>query len=659
MRIFLVFLAAALFVAVQPNARAKACSCMSASMTRHLVPGDGETLSADGTIRIFLTAFPPSVRNALASEYRLRDAQSRLVPLESTLVGTRLDLKPRAPLQAGATYELQQVFAFADDGSRLSDEERARSRDPDMRGVWFPVASIQAVASPRRRPSTSFSVTASRHYARGGGDCGPGSSLGARFELPANISEGDVVELHVQGQGVVDSAPAANTSELYVGDLMCNPDPVSLRGGALRYKVVALDTRGREVAASSWGSAPELPPRGWRPRPAHSAPMPSSWSNIRIVEVPGLAPPGPAACEHGFEASPRPDAAGEGAPRSYAARSTLSTNGREGWLAFSSSPTSDSTTLVHAAQSGARRQMNNPAQGIPQALAAGRSGGFLISQARRSEGVYETSLLNFDRAGVSRWTQALGTGGAAYRVTAGGGVTFAAWGTPQPNHDRHLSYALFDASAGSLIGAEDTSFGIHTGSSEGPALAFVGGRFILAWTPSVGRSAVAMRTMVVDRTGRQVVGPTTLQLEGEGVPDMARAGSRAALVTSKSGEILWALLDSEGNITRGPIVVSGGVLGQDNRLPRVAWNGSVFAVAWEEYRAGGLHVVAVDAEGRVSPPTRLDRGGPRASTVAVGSLGNGFLASFSLGGRAALMDLRCRTSPASAPPSRIEPLATP
>lgn len=657
MRIFLgLFVAFAL--AMQPHGRAKACTCRVPPMSRLLAPADGaDSFPVDGTIRVFLTASPPSVRAALASEYRLLDAQSQLVPFDSALVGTRLDLKPRAPLQPGATYELQQVFAFGEDGTRFGDDERLRGQDRHVRGAWFRVASFQTAATPSQRAPVSLSVSAARHFAMGGGDCGPGNSLGTHFRLPASIIEGDVVELHVQGQGVVDSALAADTAALYAGNMMCNSDPVTLAAGSLRYKVVVMDASGREVARSRWGSPPERPPQRWRPRRVRSPAMPTAWSNIQIGEVNALTPVGPTACAHGFEATARPDAAAVNAPRSYGARSTLSTNGREGWLAFSPNPESG-TMLVHAPQSGAQRQMNNPATGFPLALASGRNGGFLISQVHPSPAPREASLVSFDRRGASRWTQPLGANGDAYRVAAGGGVVFAAWGVQDPSYQRHLSYALFDARAGSLITAEDTHFGIHTGSSEGPALAFVGGRFLLAWTPSLGGSAVAMRTMVVGRGGEQSVGPTILRMEGEGVPDMAGGGGHAALVTSKRGEILWALLDPEGNITRGPIVVSGAVPGHDHRLPRVAWNGSVFAVAWEENRLGAVQVVAVDLAGRVSPPTRLDDGGPRASTVALGALGQGFLTSFSRRGHATLMELHCRTSAVPGPPARIEPVAS-
>src|SRR5690606_31613522 len=106
-------------------AAARACSCVPPRLSRDVLPRDGaEQFPTDGVIHVFLTAFPLAARKALASEYRLRDAAGAEVPVDPRVVGTRLDLVPRAPLRPSTKYSLEQVFAFDEAGVRLGDTER-------------------------------------------------------------------------------------------------------------------------------------------------------------------------------------------------------------------------------------------------------------------------------------------------------------------------------------------------------------------------------------------------------------------------------------------------------------------------------------------------------------------------------------------------------
>ena len=120
-------------------------------------------------------------------------------------------------------------------------------------------------------------------------------------------------------------------------------------------------------------------------------------------------------------------------------------------------------------------------------------------------------------------------------------------------------------------------------------------------------------------------------------------------MNSHRGRIQIALLDRAGHLVGAPRVVGSGT---DNRLPRVVYDGLIFAVGWEAYPRGGAFVAAVDRDGRVSPVLRLDHGERRAGSVGLAPSEDGFFASFTTNyeGTAVLRALRCRdTAPLGAP----------
>ena len=58
--------------------RARACSCVGPHPERHVVPSDGAVdFPTGGTVRVFLSGFPRSVRPLVGAEYRLQDARAR------------------------------------------------------------------------------------------------------------------------------------------------------------------------------------------------------------------------------------------------------------------------------------------------------------------------------------------------------------------------------------------------------------------------------------------------------------------------------------------------------------------------------------------------------------------------------------------------------
>ncbi|MEZ4465822.1 MAG: hypothetical protein R3F43_15505 [bacterium] len=288
---------------------ALACSCIEATLRREVTPPDGSRgFPVDGRVRIFLTGFPPALRERLAAEYRLRGPDG-FVPLTATVVATRLDLT--GALKPHATYTLEQVFAYDSSGLRLSDVERFRSLrgEPAARRLWYPVSTFTTGPGPAGPPPPQPQVERVHvSYRNGGGDCGPGTSLHATFSA-AGAGPFDVLELEVDGHGVVATAPAREASrqgatDLGVSDLLCEPDPYSLGKGHQRARVIALGpgparpkpgrwTDGPQAASSLFGrqarparpcrrppsilGSPRPPPRRPR-RPHRPPPAPTAWS---------------------------------------------------------------------------------------------------------------------------------------------------------------------------------------------------------------------------------------------------------------------------------------------------------------------------------------------------------------------------------------------
>ncbi len=632
---------------------ASACSCVGARMSRMVVPIDGtEAFPTNGIIRVYLTAFPEALRSRIASEYRLVGPEGN-VALRNRVVGTRLDLIPQSPLAASTAYTLEQVHAYNNAGALLSDSERAIAQG-NVRGAWFGVTSFTTAAGPapsRTRPLTMAS--AGFDFRFGGGDCGPGVSLNAEVQLPQPLRDTDLIELRVFGLGVVRSAPLIThdpTTRIYASNTMCNPDPVNIgwsRG--LQIEVVLVDAAGHELGSTGRQVPAGTPARpGWdRQRSSRMGDLPA-WNQIRMV-TPAVQTSGPAACPHGFEVTESHPLVERGGPWMYGARSSLDGGGRRAWVAFQENETGPPARIVELSagrRTHALRPYSVPISGIPRALAAGRRGPFVLAQTYTRGGGDTNTSLYAVRGRRIAWSRELGDGDA-WRIALGSERVIAGW-----RHNGTLNYAMFNARTGAPSAAPvRTSHTIHRGSSEGAALAHVGDRFIFAWTPE-GRDD-PMKTMVVNTSG-QARDAHAIDMRGAGIPDMVGAANRAALVNSNRGQIQWAMLDSDGRLSGQPIVVS---TGRDNRIPRIAYNGEFFAVGWETHPTGGVYVVAVDAEGHVSPVLRLDQGEPHAGSVGLTRTRSGFLASFTTNyqGTAVLRALRCRDNAARRAPASLTP----
>lgn len=651
-------LALAITVACWPS-EAEACSCVQPSMHRSLFPADGATDVPRGvTLRVFTRGFGDGLRDALAAEYRLRPEGGRPVRLRPRVVGTRIDLKPENRLRPSTTYVIEQLFAFAPSGERMSDLERfgAANRSRRSRGAWFPVARFETGrGDPPRRQETPTLQSAEVHFRHGGGDCGPATSFHVEFDV--NERPGDVVDLELSVQGVVATAPGADT-DIWVGDTMCNSDPVTLQySPAAEVRLVHRDATGREIGSTAWGplGSSNVQARsrlGFAPHRTHH-PMPTGliarWRDLDVVTPTGSTASGPTGCEHGFEITSRQEVAASNAPWHYGARSTLDTNRRgERWLAFGGE---NGGQLVKATTGNVESlPIRRPLW--PSDLVAGRQTLWMSASTGRSN----VSVFGLDRQGGARWERRLPHEGRSHRLARGGGHVLAVWGaTGQPIYRRFLAWALIDETSGELVRpAVQSTNEIETGTTEGPAVAALPDRFLVAWTSAIGMRAGPSYVMSIGLDG-QAQPKVEVAIDGVGVPDMAAAGSRAAFVNSdRNGQIRFFLLDGGGALVHGPSNISVGV-GRNNRLPRVAWGGQVFAVAWEVYPGGGAYVAAVAPDGTPSAPVRIDLPGEEiAGTLGIAPTDGGFAASYTHHrGQAALVGLQCRSGAPPGPPARI------
>jgi hypothetical protein len=636
--------------------RAHACSCVPVRLGRTVLPADGDVdVPTDAVLRVFMTAFPEPVRASLAAEYRLRDPSGAVLPLDATVVSTRLDLRPRTPLQPSTEYTLEQVFAFGPDGVRLADTARWHAPAGAVRGAWFPVTRFRT--GGRTATHAGRAPTIGRMevlHAHGGGDCGPATELVVAMGPTAAIAPTDVVELRVRGQGVVATALAEGTTELSAGDMVCERDPITLIAGPLDVQVAIVDASGTEVGASPWRRATEPGVRP-RSRPPTGLAGAGSWPSIPIVAAPPATSSGPQGCSHGLEVVARREVAARGAPSSYGDRSTLTSEGRRAWIAFPGADTDAGAdpARVLALTAGRTSALRATIAGRPEAMVASARGPVILSRVYAADAPTLTSITVLTARGAPGWTAALPGEGRAYRLARGGGQVLAAWAARRADFSTRLAFALLDEEGGALLThTVSDRYGIDP-DSEGPAAAFVDGRFLVVWSGGVGLGRGPTRAAAITGT---TLGPAPIvRVESDGPMDLASAGARAALVTSSHGEILWALLDRDGRVAVGPVVLSGGVGGDDNRLPRVAWDGQLFAVAWQSYPEPGAYVAVVDASGTTSPSLRLDRDHGLAGPVGIAAGPGGWLASYNVDERAMLTELRCRASAPTGAPQRIAP----
>ena len=667
-------LAAGLALALlAPPSIALACSCREVSTARATVPDDGaRAFPTDGVVRVFVTAFPRALRNELAREYRLVDANGAAVPVTMAWVGTRLDLRPRAALRPNARYALERIYAYAPDGAQVSDTQRLdqlRDEAAGLRRVWFPEVRFETGAGPaaRRAPGRVTLIGVQAGARHGGGDCGPGITLSTDFALPEGLPATDIVQFEVRGRGfapmLAQTLPSAGAAAAYAGDLMCNPDPVVVPyRPSIEARVVVLDAAGATVASSPWTATTIATSRPisstWgRDRRVADGPaelvtaLRRGWTSPPIVSVAAATPAGPAACPFGLETVARRQLAPSGAQATYEDRSSLLVDGHRAWLALGAGDAR--SRFLALTPDATARPLGEPFDG-PVAASALLDGGPLVV-TRPSVGRSPHVMLRaFSAEGAPRWSAEVPPQGRTFQLAVGGGRALAVWRDERAVVTPRVGWGLFDARTGAVVGrAHESEHALDINGA--PAVAWAGDRFLVAWPPPRARGGGRPLLLVAAVSSDGELGaPRALALASDGPPDLAAAGDHVALVAADEGVVRWALLGRDGAFARGPVTVSDGVGDGDNRKPRVTAGGGLFAVTWEAYSSTSLWAAVVDAGGAVSPALRLTstRGGS-TGVVAAGEERT-FLAAYTVDYQRAWANaLRCRTAASSGAPQRI------
>ena len=613
-------------VAGRPT-RALACSCVAPTLSRQVVPANGAIeFPLDGIVRVFLPDFPDSLRDDVAREYRLRDATGSLVVIDVVVAGPRLDIRARAPLAPNAHYVLEQVFAFDELGTRMSDMQRLLYRGV-ARGVWYGVAEFQTGTSsaPERHVDISL-ASANMSFAYGGGDCGPCAALRAALGDTRDLAPTDVAELRIRSLGVADSGLASSRLSLYANDCGCNSRPITLpRDASVDAQIVVLDVAGRVLGETPWRSV-----TGTGPRPEGGQTQDDvHWPATRIIPPPATGTPaGPGSCPFGVVAEPRAAVVGEGAPWAYEDRTLIASGRDRRWLAYPGGSGDGALRLYSVADNGTTTRVPTPLRGRPVATLATLVGPLLsISHHEREQGAVmrggQVALLRND--GHAFWTTQLPNRSQAIGLAEGNGQILALVETLDSGYARRFSLALLNAENGTLLESSPLPSTVRRAS-----IAYVDGRFMVAVSTTDRSRTASIAIWMFDghRFGQSV---THVPVGGSESFELVAAGTRAALVSdSMDGTILLSVLDRDGALVVSPTRVSRGVGGSENRLPHAAWNGSSLAVAWEAYPSGGVYVAVADAAGLVSPATRLDPDGSRSGTVGIAPTQTGWIAGYTV-----------------------------
>ncbi len=703
---------------------AQACSCVQPIAERITIPFDGtEAFPVDGTIRVFLDGgFSELHREAMAGEYRLVDEDGQEIELDSSVVRTRLDLTPRQPLKPNRRYILERVFAYDGRGVYVSDTHRlwsAQGRSgrrhigadvpsqDEIRRVWFPDVSFRTAAESSSRGNIDPQVTDTRvGFAFGGGDCGPGISLGAEFDLPETAAPHDVVELEVRDQGIVDTSPAVagepldtpegseaptTTSRLSASDMLCNPSKVRLsypsanEPQGLNVRILLRDASGELVGTSDWswatgsprGHVDQLENRGGVD-PGRSAVV-EAWFAPPVVEAQTPKDEGGGQCPYGFRIASRQTLTDSGAPWGYNDLSMLSWIGRHGWLM---SQGESSTTEVHRmrldeiAGQVVMEPVGEPREGRLQAATSDADGAYAVTSVYSDNAPASNVLYAFDDAGKLRWQHEMDAKGAKYRITTGSDRIALTWIARRDSREHGVEYAVFDRADGDLRWRDEASDSVDASGSL--AATFVGKKLLIAW-PEEGGSRLRLKSF--DADGDEISSESIRHLEGLGGHlDLTSTGIFAGLVMARQGRIDFSLFGADGRRLIAPTPLSTGVGAGDNRKPRIAWGGfsrastfadtlwiqkvlrqpfrdhvdGFFAVTWEGNPSNRVYASAVDLGGTASPAVELS-GGVLSSTATAVPLPTGdFLGSYTRQ-REEIMGsiLRCRTERPPGPPQRI------
>jgi hypothetical protein len=637
-----------------------ACSCMRPVLSRTLSPADGaRDVPTDAVVRVFLEAFAPELRQAVAKEMRLREASGAVVATSSTIVATRIDYRPDGPLKPNTRYVIEQLVAYDDKGGRLTDTERwqhALGYSPSTAPkkivlAWFETASFTtdvAGAGATTLP-TPVVQKASLHRAHGGGDCGPANSLWMKLD-PLTLPASSSLELEVRGQGVVTTMPPGSHDSIRAGNSLCAYDKVWLKltQAPLTARVVV---RGASTATAAGAWQTVLGPTGHvRPRRPIAPDVLTRWNGARRIKPPRAPADKPLHCAFGLESVASKVATQTGGAWTYDALGSVGEVGSK-LATVATAPNNKHPLLIigKGTRVGLKQTGRNPRAWFDGA------GALVGTTEWRSSGDAGVVVARVDRRGKARWTKSLGAAGEVHqnpRVVAGDGGALVAWiGPGKPSYADELCWATFNDSNGRALASSKSCIPTVEGY---PAVAAVGKRFMVAHHR---RSAGSMGSR----------GDAELLIVGPGAPkkhisltigtrhggmDMAVVADReVGVVGAKDGQIVWAKLAADGRLLRGPKVISRG---GDNRKPRITWGHGTFAVVWERFPGQHSYAVTVDRFGTTSGMQELFAG-MKSGTVAVTATKDGFATSATLRRNELVTErLRCRKQATQRAPDQIQ-----
>ena len=645
MRLLVAGFLGVLALAVVP-AEARACSCVRSMPVRStVIAGPGEAVPTDVVLRVFLEGgYSPALRKELHREYRLRDEAGVEVPLRAKVTHTRLDLTPKKPLKPGAKYRLERIYAYDAKGVRIDDRRRLEAPAEDVRRAWFVEAEFETGSGPGGDVAKVELAESGVSTRQGGGDCGPGVGLHARIEPKAKLSRTDIVEVEVKGVGVVATKPgnALDRGRLWAGDLLCTADKVTIPDtDEVRVRVAMLGSSGKRETGPWVAVKRKGRTLGGRRRVLTDRGFPKAWFDAEVVAAKAATENSPPACVHGFDMDDVREAAPRGGPWIYEARSSM------GWVgdgAMVLVGAESGTDVLNVGRDGKVAVGPDRLIGVARVGWADLRGGVFATREWKKEGSRDL-LYGTGPNGAIRWERELEPSEDVF-IADGIDRLLVARGVKGEGFKQVLGWTVVSRAKGRLL---ERTLSHHAMTGETiPVAALVGRNFLVAYGGDDRRRSLGL--VAVSKTGDELWSKT-LPVNVRGPMDAISAGQRMALVSmGDQSRIEFTLIGDAGDIIVGPVDVSAGAAGLENRKPRVAWDGKVFAVAWETFRSQSIYVTAVDTKGRASPAFQLRN----AATAGLATTPNGFISSFTRGrDRVELADLTCRTEPQLGAPQRV------
>lgn len=684
-------------------------------------PEGAEGVPIDAAVRVFFTGgYPDPLKRAIAEEYRLRGPDGEVVSLTGTQTRNRLDLESEGPLQPDTEYTLERVYGFDGGGVRLDDRERwrwakaeaapngarrrvRRGREPPetVRRAWFPISTFRTGSGdPERSLSAPEIASADWAFAYGGGDCGPAVAVDVEFEAPDGVRPSDVVELVVEGRGVVATKPAVRNGEFtaHIGasDFLCNPDPVYLEyDPERRFRVRYIGAGGRRLTQSEGTSPKGRPSRmlgsQWtaarqkkrkRSRTVDFADEAvGAWLESPEVEGEISGRTGPESCKHGFRSEGRQEVSGPGGNGEYESYGPVGWSGDRGWVVISP-PDTEAIDLVEVREGvfPSRRRLDS----VPRAevSAVGADGVYVVSVDYGGDEPSPATLHAFDFSGESRWSREIGPGWTRHAVVVDDGRVLVAWAWEKGTNDYRLAWSLYDAASGERIAHRVTSRQIDgkgvdaVRTDDGIAVSYIekGG--------AERRAAIALL-----RDGEEVH-RATLDVRTRNYVDIGSDGRHLAVAVPRAkSDVEVSFFDTRGRQLAPSVIANRGVGSGVVQDLRVAWietgasesaaaptigggplsempfdrlvapSRGYFAVAWRA--SSRVYATAVDLYGNVAPATPVRDGSP-AHAPAFADTGDGPVVSYvgahEEGYPVFAEFLGCRDEPRVGVPQRIQPM---